>query len=187
MTVFGDNAAVILTLTTRTEALRAARGRSACPEKWTQIDAQRRALEAALLARANACDIQFGWVARKYNALADEVCNAVMDERTPTLTMTMFVQPPEKYERPTAAEMKIVADKILKNPCDSIRSIPQSMTALWQATLARVLAWEDLSAFAFAPRVLLRKDGSDLRRKLLNLANEKDAVERAFHKFRRRR
>lgn len=174
--VYGDNHAVVTTLASRQEALRAVPGRSAAPATWADIEAHRKALDVAQ--RASGATVNFVWLARAFNALADAAATAAILGREPV--WPSLKPPPKQFDKPTPDQLRSIAIWATTAPVDSLRSIPPAMAPLWRAALSRVVAWELPGAIVLAPRVLLRRDGVDLRTKLLRLSAEPRAPEQYF-------
>lgn len=180
--IIGDNLNVINTLASDLVDFRSIPGRSACPGTWARVRDLRTQVNDVLRSRSNSVTIAFQWAARKFNTQADEICTAMLQDRTPDLTL----QPPPlpaTFAPPSVEGMRAIMERCITTTPDCVRSIPQFLKPLWHQALSHICAWPHaLPALLVAPRVLLRRD-YDLKTALARFASSPDLVETAYWHF----
>jgi ribonuclease HI len=180
--VIGDNNGVVSILASRIESLKSTPGRSQSWQTWHDIMLEREALDRAITERdtVRPPEIDFHWVARRYNQYADALCTATINDQEVDFSLCTLEPIRETITEPTDEMLRdISADCAVTRP-DSLRSMPPALSHMWRQVVNIVLSWHKPEATVLIPRVLLRRDRIDLRHELHRLVNVKQEVERYY-------
>lgn len=178
--IIGDSFGTINAMATRTEDIRARRGRSAAPDVWKRMGELRERCDEAMR-KLEGADITFTWVPRRYNAAADEVATAHIQRRKPEVAHWQPTALPSSAEIPSQEELNAIAQQALNGWPPTWRSLPQAATILWRAILARIAAWGNPWALYLAPLVLLQRGSDSPVTRLQAIAASEQTLRRHFN------